>query len=61
MHKEKKETERERMERLSREYSDVDWVGLYISDNLSCHLRGGMSCHCIIPLPPKDHLQKEEN
>ena len=35
MHKEKKETERERMERLSREYSDVDWVGLYISDKLS--------------------------
>ena len=34
MHK-KEETERERMERLSREYSDTDWVGLYNTDKLS--------------------------
>jgi len=31
----KEETERERMERLNREYNDIDWVGLYNSDKLS--------------------------
>ena len=31
----KKETERERMKRLNREYNDIDWVGLYNSDKLS--------------------------
>jgi len=37
MHKEKKkeETEREQMERLNREYNDIDWVGLYDSNKLS--------------------------
>jgi len=37
MHKEKKkqETEREQMERLKREYNDIDWVGLYNSNKLS--------------------------
>ena len=37
MHKEKKkeETEREKMERLNREYTDTDWVALYYSDKLS--------------------------
>ena len=37
MRKEKKkgETEREPMERLNREHSDIDWVGLYNSDKLS--------------------------
>ena len=36
-HKEKKkeETERERTERLNREYNDIDWVGLYNSDKLA--------------------------
>ena len=33
--KKKKKTERERMEPLIREYSDIDWVGLYNSDKLS--------------------------
>ena len=33
--KKKEETERERMERLNREYNDNDWVGLYNSDKLS--------------------------
>ena len=33
--KKKEENERERMERLNREYNDIDWVGLYNSDNLS--------------------------
>ena len=31
----KEETERERMERLSKEYSDIDWVILYNADKLS--------------------------
>ena len=37
MRKEKKkgETERERMERLNRQYNDIDWAGLYNSDKLS--------------------------
>ena len=37
MHKEKKkeETDTEQMERLNREYNDLDWVGLYNSDKLS--------------------------
>ena len=37
MRKEKKkgETEREPMERLNREHSDIDWVGFYNSDKLS--------------------------
>ena len=36
MHKEKKkeDLEREQMERLNREYNDIDWVGLYNSDKL---------------------------
>ena len=33
--KKKEETEREPMERLNREYNDIDWVGLYNSDKLS--------------------------
>ena len=33
--KKKEKTERERMEPLIREYSDIDWVGLYNSDKLS--------------------------
>jgi len=33
--KKKEETERERMERLNREYTDTDWVALYYSDKLS--------------------------
>ena len=33
--KKKEETERERMERLSKEYSDIDWVILYNADKLS--------------------------
>ena len=33
--KKKEETERERMERLNREYNDIDWVGPYNSDKLS--------------------------
>ena len=33
--KKKEETERERMERLNRDYNDIDWVGLYNSDKLS--------------------------
>ena len=33
--KKKEETGRERMERLYREYSEIDWVGLYNSDKLS--------------------------
>ena len=31
----KKETERERMEWLNRDYNDVDWVALYKSNKLS--------------------------
>ena len=33
--KKKEETEMERMERLSKEYSDIDWVGLYNAAKLS--------------------------
>ena len=33
--KKKKETEREEMEWLNREYNDIDWVRLYNSDKLS--------------------------
>ena len=33
--KKKEETGRERMERLNREYNDIDWAGLYNSDKLS--------------------------
>ena len=33
--KKKEETKREPMERLNREYNDIDWVGLYNSDKLS--------------------------
>ena len=33
--KKKEETETEQMERLNREYNDLDWVGLYNSDKLS--------------------------
>ena len=33
--KTKEETERERMERLNREYNRIDWVGLHNSDKLS--------------------------
>ena len=32
--KKKEETETEQMERLNREYNDLDWVGLYNSDKL---------------------------
>ena len=39
--KKKEETERERMERLNREYNDIDWVGLYNSDKLSSLIGGG--------------------
>ena len=37
----KEETERERMERLNREYNGIDWVELYNSDKLSYVLEGG--------------------
>ena len=43
----KEETERERMERLNREYNDIDWVGLYNSYKLSS-LR--MSYPCTFPI-----------
>ena len=33
--KKKEETDTEQMERLNREYNDLDWVGLYNSDKLS--------------------------
>ena len=33
--KKKEETERERMERLNRQYNGIDWAGLYNSDTLS--------------------------
>ena len=33
--KKKEETETKQMERLNREYNDLDWVGLYNSDKLS--------------------------
>ena len=33
--KKKEETETERIERLNRQYNDIDWVGLYNSDELS--------------------------
>lgn len=33
--KKKEETERERMERLNREYNDIDWVGRHNSDKVS--------------------------
>ena len=47
MHKEKKkeETERERMERLNREYNDIDWLGLYNSDKLSSLRVGELSLY----------------
>ena len=43
--KKKEETERERMERLNREHNDIDWVGLYNSDNLSSLRVDGLSSH----------------
>ena len=33
--KKKEETEREWIERLNRQYNDIDWAGLYNSDKLS--------------------------
>ena len=33
--KKKEETEREWIERLNRQYNDIDWAGLYNSDTLS--------------------------
>ena len=33
--KKKEDTERERMERLNRQYNNIDWAGLYNSDKLS--------------------------
>ena len=33
--KKKEETEREWMERLNRQYNDIEWAGLYNSDKLS--------------------------
>ena len=33
--KKKEETERDRMERLKRQYNDIKWAGLYNSDKLS--------------------------
>ena len=33
--KKKEDTDRERLERLNREYSGIEWVGLYNSDKLS--------------------------
>ena len=41
--KKKEETERERMERLSKEYSDIGWVGLYNADKLSSLLVNELS------------------
>ena len=43
--KKKEETERERMERLNREYNDIDWVGLYNSDKLSSLRVDGLSLY----------------
>ena len=51
----KKETERERMERLNREHNDIDWVGLYNSDKLSSLRVDGLSL--IVLFPSQDHLQ----
>ena len=58
MRKEKKneETKRERMERLKREYNDIDWVGLYNSDELSSLMVDELSlyfCHHKITLKGK--------
>jgi len=38
-------SERERMERLNREYNGIDWVGLYNSDKLSFLRVGELSLH----------------
>ena len=55
--KKKEETERERMERLSRECSDIDWVGLFSANKLSS-LRVNELSLC---LSAPDHLQKKES
>ena len=57
--KNKEETERERMERLNREYSDIDWVGLYNSDKLSS-LRVDRAI-LVLSFPSQEHLQREES
>ena len=41
----KEENRRERMERLNREYNDIDWVGLYNSDKLSSLRVNKLSLH----------------
>ena len=46
--KKKEETERERMERLNREYNGIDWVGLYNCDKLS--FLGWTSYPCTFPI-----------
>ena len=43
--KKKEETERERMERLNQEHSDIHWVGLYNSDKLSLLRVGRLSSY----------------
>ena len=56
--KKKEETERERIKQLNREHNDIDWIGLYNSDNLST-LRGGGGI--LVLFPSQDHLQREES
>ena len=56
--KTKEETERERMERLNREYDGTEWVGLYNSDKLSS-LRVDRAI--LVIFPSQDHLQGEES
>ena len=51
----KEEIEREGMERLNRECSDIDWVGLYNSDKLS----SWTGCPCTSPITRSP--QREEN
>ena len=57
--KTKEKTERERMERLNREYNDIDWVRLYNSDKLSSLRVGGRAL--LVLFPSQDHLQREES
>ena len=61
MCKEKKieETERERMERLNREYKGIDWIGLHNSDEPAVVFEGGRAI--LVLFPSQDHLQGEES
>jgi len=51
----KEENRRERMERLNREYNDIDWVGLYNSDKLSSLTVNKLSLYL------SHHLQRKES